>query len=220
MPSPTPPSVTRVALVDDHAIVRRGLRQLFEREPDFAVCGEAATEAEGFDLVESVAPDLLVTDITLEGRGGIDLIKRIRRYHPDLPILVVSMHDAELYAHRVLAAGAQGYIMKRHTENEVIRAARVVRSGSTYVGGDPRGRADLAAPGEEPNPVAVLTDRELEVFLLVGQGFTPRHIAERLSLSVSTIEVYRERIKEKLELKSSPLLLRYAVRWCKDQSEL
>lgn len=216
----TPPgqnAVTRTVLVDDHAVVRRGLRQLFEREPDFAVCGEADTEAGAFDLVEALAPDLLITDLTLEGRSGLDLIKRVHSYHPALPVLVVSMHDARLYAERALAAGALGYAMKRYTDEEVLRAARTVRSGRAYLP-EPV-RQDVgpdALPGAGSDPTAVLTDRELEVFLLVGQGFTPRHIAEKLSLSVSTVEVYRERIKEKMGLESSPLLLRYAVRWCKD----
>ena len=212
---------TRTVLVDDHAVVRRGLRQLFEREPDFAVCGDAAAEAEGFDLVEALAPDLLVTDMTLDGRSGLDLIRRVHRYHRALPILVVSMHDEDLYVHRALAAGARGYVMKRSADDEVVRAARAVRDGHVYTRGAIRSNADpeaLLRDGRDP--LTMLTDREFEVFLLLGQGFTPRHIAERLSLSVSTVEVYRERLKEKLDLESSPLLLRYAVRWCKDQAEL
>jgi DNA-binding NarL/FixJ family response regulator len=211
--------VSRVLLVDDHAIVRRGLSQLFEREPDFTVCGEAATETEAFDLIESLDPHLLVTDLTLEGRSGLDLIKRVHAYHEALPVLVVSMHDETLYAHRALAAGAQGYVMKRRADIEVLKAARMVRDGLIYSNGNVGGPASSpdAPPGGERDPVAVLTDREFEVFLLIGEGFTPRHIAEKLSLSVSTVEVYRERIKAKLALESSPLLLRYAVRWCKDR---
>ena len=127
-------SVARTVLVDDHAVVRRGLRQLFEREPDFTVVGEAATETEGFDCVETLGPDFLVTDMTLEGRSGLDLIQRVHRYHRALPILVVSMHDAELYAERALAAGARGYVMKRHADDEVLRAARAVVRGEVYVG--------------------------------------------------------------------------------------
>ncbi len=218
-PSHTDPA--RTVLVDDHALVRRGLRQLFEREPDFTVCGDAATETEAFDLVEALAPDLLVTDMTLEGRSGLDLIQRVHRYHPALPVLVVSMHEEDLYAHRAFAAGARGYVMKRSADGEVLRAARAVRDGSVYTGGTVR-----SDPGPElrlgngRDPLAALTDREFEVFLLVGRGFTPRYIAEQLALSVSTVEVYRERLKEKLDLASSPLLLRYAVRWCKDQNEI
>ena len=213
--------VTRMVLVDDHAVVRHGLRQLFECEPDFAVVGEGATEAEGFDCVEVFGPDLLVTDMTLDGRSGLDLIHRVHRYHPALPVLVVSMHDEVLYAHRALAAGARGYVMKRSTDGEVLRAARAVRDGHVYTDGTVQsetGPEKLLSNGRDP--LAMLTNREFEVFLLVGQGFVPRHIAERLSLSVSTVEVYRERIKEKLDLGSSPVLLRYAVRWCKDRNDL
>lgn len=212
--------VTDTVLVDDHAIVRRGLRQLFEREPDFRVCGEASGEAEAFDLIERFAPHLLVTDLTLEGRGGLELTARVLRYHPTLLILVVSMHDEQLYAHRALAAGARGYVMKGHADREVLHAARAIREGCTYVGEAIRQPASGGAPAEPHSPVQALTDREFEVFLLVGQGYAPRHIAEKLSLSVSTVEVYRERLKEKLGLESSPLLLRYAVRWCKDRSAL
>lgn len=208
--------VTRVLLVDDHAIVRRGLQQLFEREPDFMVCGEAATETEAFDLVETLKPDLLITDLTLEGRSGLDLIKRVHTYHGNLPVLVVSMHDERLYAHRALAAGAHGYVMKRSADAEILEAARAVRDGLTYSNGPTSNCTDRS--GHEDNPVAMLTDREFEVFLLIGEGFTPRHIAEKLSLSVSTVEVYRQRIKEKLDIESAPLLLRYAVRWCRDRA--
>ncbi len=212
--------VTDIVLVDDHEIVRRGMRQLFEREEDFRVCGEAATEVEAFDMVEALEPDLLITDLTLEGRSGLDLIKRVRAYHPELPILVVSMHDERIYARRVLAAGAQGYVMKRHADSEVLEAARRVRDGSVYVGRAARLPLEPAADAiGENGSLDILTDREFEIFLLIGQGFMPRHVAERLSLSVSTVEVYRQRIKEKLEIDSSTMLLRYAVRWCKDHGE-
>jgi DNA-binding NarL/FixJ family response regulator len=210
---------TRVLLVDDHAIVRRGLRQLFEREADFTVCGEAATATDALDLVEALAPDLLVTDLTLEGRSGLDLIKRVRTHHKELPVLVVSMHDERLYAHRALAAGARGYVMKRSADDEVIRAARAVRDGQSdgSTNEAPTDRPD-APTGDEGDPVAILTDREFEVFLLIGEGFTPRYIAEKLTLSVSTVEVYRQRIKEKLDIENAPMLLRYAVRWCRDRA--
>ncbi len=205
-------TLTRTLLVDDHTVVRRGLRYLFEREPDFEVVGEAATEAEAFDLIEALGPDLLVTDLTLEGRGGLDLIERVHRYHPEVRVLVLSMHDEELYAQRAFAAGAHGYVMKRYADDEILRTARIVRDGDVHL--------SASAPGGTSTPLASLTDRELEVFLLIGQGYAPRHIAEKLNLSVSTVEVYRERLKEKLDIESSPLLLRYAVQWCKDRSHV
>lgn len=209
----SPPA--RVVLVDDHAVVRCGLRQILEREPDFRVCAEAGTLDEGFTAVERLAPDLLVTDLTLGGRGGLELVGLVHRYHPSLPSLVVTMHDGALVADRALAAGARGYVSKRRAERDVVPAARAVLAGQTFVGGRPEGGA---APAECADPVRSLSDREFEVFLLLGEGYAPRHIAETLSLSVSTIEAYRERMKEKLGVESSPMLLRYAVRWCKDHA--
>ena len=212
----------RVVLVDDHAVLRWGLRQLFEAEPDFAVCAEAATVDEGFRAVERAGPDLLVTDLTFEGRGGLELAGRVRRYYPALPILVVSMHDEALFAHRALAAGAHGYVVKQRAERDAIPAARAALAGRTFVHSAVRAAPactlEGAGGGQGDDPVAALSDRELEVFLLIGQGYAPRYIAEALCLSVSTVEAYRERMKEKLGLESSPVLLRFAVRWCKDRT--
>ena len=204
----------RVVLVDDHAVLRWGLRQLFEAEPDFAVCAEAATVDEGFQAVERLAPDLLVTDLALGGRGGLELTGQLHRYHPGVPVVVVSMHDESLFAHRALAAGASAYVTKDRAERDVIPAARAALAGRTFAAG-----AVGPPPPAAADPVAALSDRELEVFLLIGQGYAPRHIAQALPLSVSTIEAYRERMKEKLGLDSSPMLLRFAVRWCKDRTE-
>ena len=206
----------RIVLVDDHAVVRRGLRQLFDREPDLAVCAEADSLDAGFQAVEREGPDLLVTDLTLDGRGGLELIGQVRRYHPGTPVLVVSMHDEALFARRALAAGAGGYVTKRRAERDAVPAARAVLAGRAYASEG----AALATgdQGDGRDPVADLTDREFEVFLLLGQGYTPRHVAEALCLSVSTVEAYRERMKAKLAVESSPLLVRYAVRWCKDQA--
>lgn len=203
----------RVVLVDDHAVLRWGLRQLFEAEPDFAVCAEAGTLDDGFQAVERLTPDLLVTDLSLEGRGGLELTAQVHRYHPDLAVVVVSMHDETLFAQRALAAGARGYVMKSLADRDVIPAARAALAGKTFIDG----AVGTPVSGAGDDPVAMLSDRELEVFLLIGQGFAPRYIAEALCLSVSTVEAYRERMKEKLGVESSPMLLRYAVRWCKDQ---
>ncbi len=204
-----------VVLVDDHAIVRWGLRQLFDREPDFHVCAEGDSLVEGFSAVEHQRPDLLVTDFSLGGRGGLELTEQVRRYHPAVSVLVVSMHDEDLVAHRALAAGARGYVTKRRADRDVLPAARAVLSGRTFVGGRAGALPKDVSDGPA-DPVDVLTDRELEVFLLLGRGFAPRHVAGSLCLSVSTVEVYRERMKEKLGVASSPVLLRYAVRWCRD----
>ena len=209
------PAPHRVVLVDDHAVLRLGLRLLFEAAPDFAVCAEAGTLDEGFQAVERLTPDLLVTDLTLDGRGGLELTGQALRYHPDLAVLVVSMHDEALFARRAFAAGASGYVVKSRAERDVIPAARAALAGQSFA----NGAVGPPVSGAGEDPVAALSDRELEVFLLIGQGFAPRYIAEALRLSVSTIEAYRERMKEKLALDSSPMLLRFAVRWCKDRTE-
>lgn len=206
---PSVSSVRRVVLLDDHAIVRRGLRQLFEREADFTVCAEAETAAEGLHAVETEAPDLLVADLTLEGRSGFEVLHQIRQHPLPLSVLVVSMHDDLMFVDRALAAGADGYVTKRHAERDVIRASRAVLSGQTFV----LGRVGPPLPSAE-DPVAQLSDREFEVFLLLGRGYAPRHAAERLSLSVSTVEAHRERMKVKLGVQDSPTLVRYAVNWC------
>lgn len=209
----------RVFIVDDHPVVLRGLRQVFDAELGFSVCGVASGVAQTLSSVPDLVPDLVVTDLTLEGRSGLELTQQLAAHYPDLPVLILSMHDEQLYAQRALAAGARGYVMKRHSEDEVIRAAREVISGRVYVSEAIQKQMQPLRSSEEPSngsSVNVLTEREMEVFLLIGEGYAPRHIADRLSLSVNTVEVYRERIKDKLSLESSPLLTRYAVRWCKD----
>lgn len=209
----------RIYIVDDHPVVRRGLSQIFEREPGFYVCGEAESVAQALLAIPDLAPDLVVSDLSLEGRSGLELTTQLKRQHPSLPVLIVSMHDEELYAARALAAGANGYVMKRSSDRDIIWAAQEVLAGRIYL--SEYMRHQLEANQHQngiavASPIDLLADRELEVFLLMGQGFAPRHIAEKLSLSPSTVEVYRERLKEKLGLESSPVLLRYAVRWCKD----
>ena len=215
----SPRAPRRVVLVDDHAVLRWGLRRLFEAEPDFAVCAEAATVDEGFRAVERLAPDLLVTDLTLGGRGGLELTGQVHRYHPGLPVVVVSMHDQALFARRALAAGASAYVMKHRAERDVIPAARAALDGRPFADGAAGPPPAASGDGDSGDPVEALSDRELDVFLLIGQGYAPRHIAESLCLSVSTVEAYRERMKEKLGLDSSPTLVRFAVRWCKDRTE-
>ena len=209
----------RVFIVDDHPIVRRGFRQLFDREVDFTVCGEADNAAQALLSVTELLPDLVVTDLELGGRDGLELTKQLHQQVAEVPVLIVSMHDERLYAERALAAGARGYVMKHHGEEVILQAAREVLAGRIYVTDVIREKAEAQAspPEVPPSPIDALTDRELQVFLLLGQGFAPRHIADKLDLSVSTIEVYRGRLKDKLHLDSSPMLTRYAVRWCNDR---
>ena len=209
----------RLYIVDDHPVVRNGLIQVLEKEPGLEICGEAATAAEAILEIGRAEPDLVICDLTLEGRGGLELTRQLASEHPDLPVLIISMHDEELYAQRALSAGASGYLMKRRGDRELLRAVREVLAGGTYLSEDVRGQIEAAGasdPDESDSPLDRLTDRELEVFMLIGDGYAPRHIAVKLSLSVSTIEVYRERLKEKLGIDSSPKLLRYAIRMTKD----
>ena len=200
-----------VFIIDDHAIVRRGLRDLFSSEPDFSVCGEAATAADARVKLREIPTDLVLCDLMLDGRSCLDLTRELAGERRRRRILIVSMHDEPLYVHRCLEAGACGYISKQRPTTELIKAARDVLNGEVYV-------SECKECGPEEPVLDRLTDREFEVFLLLGQGFVPRHIADQLNLSVSTVEVYRQRLKEKLHVASSPMLLRYAVRWCRDHS--
>lgn len=203
-----PATPHRVLLVDDHPIVRRGLRQLFDQVSDFEVCGEAEDAASAFTAVTRLRPDLAVVDLALKGTSGIELTRQLRAHMPALPVLVLSLHDERLYAERALRAGAAGYVMKSRDDHEILRAAREVLAGRTYLS------EGMQAQRDEPaSPIEHLSDREFEVFRLIGQGYAPRHIAEQLHLSVSTVEVYRQHLKEKLNIESAELLRRYAVAW-------
>ena len=213
---------SRVLLVDDHPVVRRGLALMIDAEPDLTVCGEAESYEQAVASIDRLKPDVAVVDISLGGRSGIDLIKDVRGKKPDLPILVLSMHDESLQAERALRAGAKGYIMKREATSNVIGAIRHVIKGGIYVSDRISARllgkmAD--APAGTRSPLERLSDRELEIFNLIGQGLSPRTIAERFGLSVKTVEAHRENIKGKLGLSSSNELIRYAVQhWLDQQS--
>lgn len=206
-----------VLIVDDHDIVRWGLSQLFEREPGFSVCGTAGDASEAVKLVEAHAPHLTITDISLPGRSGLELIKQIHALHPAGAVLAMSMHDKQLYARRALAAGALGYVSKGDAREDIVGAACAVLAGRTYVAGSDRPGVPVHDAGADVDDadqsLSSLTDRELEVFLLIGDAYAPRHIAETLSLSTSTIEVYRQRLKKKLGLQSALQLRRYATHW-------
>lgn len=207
---------TRILVVDDHPLVRLGFSQLLSDEDDLVVCGEAESAAEALDLVTQLEPDLLVVDISLKGTSGLELIKQIRSRRPGAAMLVCSMHDESLFAERALRAGANGYIGKREAPDDLVSAVRAVLAGKKYL--SPRFAARLEAAGFDgggdlPEPVALLSDRELEVFDLIGRGVGTREIAERLGIAVKTVETYRENIKEKLMIDSGPELARRAVAW-------
>ncbi len=214
-------SQRQVVIVDDHPIIRHGVAQTIRLEPDLVVGGEASSAAEALTILRSVHADLAVIDVSLNGTNGIELIKQIRSEHPHLPILVLSMHDESLYAIRAIRAGAGGYIMKREAPEKLLTAVRKVLAGEIYMS-ESQQTGLVTDPSQAPQDQAAaaidaLTDREIEVLQLVGQGHGTRDIAMRLNLSAKTIETHRLNMKEKLELKSAPELIRFAVNWVRGQ---
>ncbi len=207
----------RVFLVDDHPVVREGMTLLINRESDLAVCGEAEDAQSAAQAVATAKPDILVVDISLNGPDGLDLLKDIRLRHPDLPVLILSMHDESIYAERALRAGAQGYIMKQEATEKVLVALRRILSGEIYVSERIANRMLQRYIGNagtgRPSSVADLTDRELEVYRLIGEGHSTRQIAEELHISVKTVESYQAHIKEKLSLRSARELVQHAIQW-------
>jgi len=207
----------KIFIVDDHPIVRKGLAQLINQEPDMVICGEAENAQSALDLLKKIKPDLAIVDISLQGIDGIELIKKIKVRDANLPILVVSMHDESLFAERALRVGAKGYIMKQEAIEKMMEAIRRVIGGEVYV--SERVSATIVKKfidGKAENtrsPMEVLSNRELEVFQLIGQGFVTRQIARELNVSIKTVESYRANIKEKLNLKNATELLRHAVYW-------
>lgn len=208
-------------LVDDHPMMRAGLAQLINRQADLIVCAEAGNPAETQSLLPQVRPDLILTDLTMPGRGGIEFIKDLVALEPDVAILVVSMHDELVYAERCLKAGARGYIMKESGSENLLIAVRRVLDGQTYVSANLADQIVRNLSSRRPrgsdSPIQSLSDREFEVFQLVGQGKSTRDIAAQLHLSPKTVDVHRTHIREKLQLKDVNALMRYAVRWLETQ---
>ena len=207
----------KVLIVDDHAVLREGLAAQINREADLIVCGEAEDAKQALALVEKWAPDLVLADITLPGRNGLELIRDLRARCPDLPVLVLSMHDASLFAERVLRAGGRGYISKQRSGQRLIAAIRHVLSGQIYLSDEVSTRLLDSLSGKRPvtsvSPIEQLTDRELEVFTLIGQAKETKEISRGLNMSAKTVEAHRASIKRKLKLKSGPELTRHAVLW-------
>jgi DNA-binding NarL/FixJ family response regulator len=207
----------RVLLVDDHPIVRQGLALLIDREPDLAVCGEAEGAHSAFHAIITLRPDIVVLDISLSGPDGLDVLKEIRSKTASLPVLILSMHDESIYAERAMRAGANGYIMKQEATEKVLVAIRRILQGEVYLS-DRLTNTMLqqyvrgAAPVKK-SPLVNLTDRELEVFRLIGEGHGTRQIADELHLSVKTIESYQAHIKEKLALRNARELVQHAIEW-------
>jgi DNA-binding NarL/FixJ family response regulator len=207
-------------LVDDHPVVRQGLADSITGEADLVVCAEAEDRQGALDAIQRGNPDLVVIDLALKNSSGMELIKDVRVRWPGLPILVVSMHDEDLYAERVLRAGARGFITKQEATRNILAAIRRVLSGQIYLNENTASTilSRLAISPRQPATSGFdsLADRELEVFEMTGEGLSIREIAERLHIDAKTVETYRARIKEKLNLKNSSELLQLAIRWNKE----
>lgn len=211
------PRKCRVLLVDDHPIVRQGLALLIDREPDLQVCGEAEGAHSAFHAIATLRPDIVVLDISLSGPDGLEVLKEIRIKTESLPVLILSMHDESIYAERAMRAGANGYIMKQEATEKVLVAIRRIIQGDVYL--SERLTSTMLqhyVRGSSParrSPLVNLTDRELEVFRLIGEGHGTRQIADQLHLSVKTIESYQAHIKEKLALRNARELVQHAIEW-------
>lgn len=214
--------ITRVMIVDDHPMFRRGLAELVSHEPDLGTCGEAYDLATALEHVQNDEPDLVVVDIALRQSNGLDLVKELKARYPHLKMLMCSMHSEKLYAERALRAGALGYICKERAIDDMIEAIRCVLSGKIYLSDSMTERILSRVGGAEPeladSPIERLTDRELEVFGLFGNGLSTAEVADRLCLSPKTIDAHRQKIKRKLDLESTAELMQYAVRWTLEQT--
>ena len=220
-PEPGDRAKRRVFLVDDHPLVREWLTNLINQQDDLEVCGEADDAPQARQAIEAAQPDAAIVDITLATGSGIELVKDLKRICPAVAVVVLSMHDESLYAERALRAGARGYVMKRETTKKIIAALRQVLLGKIYVSDEFKASMaeKLFTGGASGSPVEQLSDRELEVFTMLGQGVETRRIAESLGIGMKTVQVYCARIKEKLNLANATELLREAVRWWESESK-
>ena len=204
-------------IVDDHPLVRERVAELINQEPDLLVCGEASDANEALAAAKSLAPDMAIIDITLKDTYGIELVKQLKELYPKLPILVLSMHEESMYGERALRAGAKGYLTKQEASKKIIDAIRRIMRGEIYVSEKLSAALLQKVAGVKTegggSPIDLLTDRELEVFQLLGQGLAVREVAERLFVSVKTVEAHREHIKQKLKFKTSSELLRFAIQY-------
>jgi len=209
--------VRRVLIVDDHPIVRQGLRRVMENEEDLTVCGEAETARDARIAIKDLNPDVVIADISLKQGDGIELVRDVRAHHPQLPILVLSMHDETIYAERMLSAGANGYIMKQAASEQFLVSLRRVLDGNIYVSEAVGNNMiqKFAAGGSylSANPIDRLSNRELQILHMIGKGMSTRETAHALNLSIKTVESHRQRIKRKLNLSTGTQLVQYAVNW-------
>lgn len=219
--SSTPPK-HRILIVDDHPMTREGLASVINSQPDLEVCCQASNPAEAIARLSKMTPDLLLTDMTMPGRGGLEFVKDVHAMLPELPILVFSMHDEMIHAERALRAGARGYLVKDAGAAKALEVIRLILKGHSYVSPQISARLLDAMTGRRPrgshSPIEKLSDREFEVFRLLGSGKSTKEVAQTLNLSPKTVDVHRGNIKAKLQIKDSVGLLHYAVRWVEAQS--
>jgi DNA-binding NarL/FixJ family response regulator len=223
-PAPKPSGKSRVLLVDDHPLTRHGMKALISQQPNLEIVGEADSAPRALELVEKLKPNLAIVDITLRSTNGIELTKGMRAQSPDLQVLIVSMHDENLYAERALRAGAMGYLMKHEASEKIITAIQRIQQGEIYLSDRIKEkmlhRFVNHKTDELVSPIDTLSDREMEVFQLIGNGYGTRLIAQQLNLSIKTIDSYREHLKLKLNLESGSELVRYAIQWMKSQGTM
>lgn len=213
--------MAQIMIVDDHPLVRAGFAQLIADTPDLKVCGEASDMATALKLIESISPDLAIIDLSLASGSGLDLIEHIKARDSDMLMLVASMHEESLYAERVLAAGARGYINKQEAQDKIIQAIRQVLNGKVYLSQHMTERIlnNMVSSSEDKRDIEALSNRELQVFEMIGQGFATSKMAEQLNLSIKTIETHQAHIKKKLNLSSAHELTHRAIRWILEQGQ-
>jgi DNA-binding NarL/FixJ family response regulator len=212
------PTKKRLLIIDDHPVFRAGMIALINTEPELSVCAEAHDATNALDLIEASQPDLVLLDMNLPGKSGLDLLKDIRAVHPRLPVLVISMHDEASYAERVIRAGGRGYIMKHERPEHILDAARKVLAGGIAVSESMAtllldSLSNASGPRTGPAAVSSLSDREFEIYRLIGEGKEPHEIATLLHLSIKTVDTHRGRIKQKLHLRNGTELIHHATRW-------
>jgi DNA-binding NarL/FixJ family response regulator len=221
-PAEKPPGAHRIFLVDDHPVTRAGIAVLINQQRNLCVCGEADSAPKALDLIQKLTPDLAIVDISLKTTSGIELMKNLNALALNLPVLVMSMHDESLYAERALRAGAKGYIMKQEASDTIVAAIRRVLSGELYLSDKMKEKMLHRLVNNKKDEMVFsidsLSDREMEVFVLIGNGFSTRQIAAKLNLSVKTIDSYREHLKLKLHLQKGADLVHHAIQWVKSEA--
>ena len=220
-PPPADQQRHKILLLDDHPMTRYGMARLIEQEPDLVVCGEAASARAALEAVQTHKPDVVLVDLTMPGGEGLEFIKDMKALHPEIAVLVVSMHEEDVYAQRALRAGSRGYIMKSAGGEQLVKAIRQVLEGKIYLSDNMSGKILEVFSGQrqpgETSTLDKLSDREFEVFRLLGQGLTTREISQRLHLGTKTVDTHRLHLRQKLGFKTGAALIKYAIQWAGSQ---